>query len=268
VDQSQKYVGMLKMQMWTRNFIGTLGKVRVTHSGDGGDQDIEAVRFFVDTAEGGLPSGGDGRFQKAIDTELTDPANPVTFKNRAVDLQMNIDLGEPHNEAQRTIEPSTRTYFVVLDMAPGATPGRKHGVQISGPSDLVPLAGNGVVQPFSPVVSTEVVVRATRDEALLVDVNSEGCPLEGGCTSLDYVSAVQGSVTQAAQDAVMAKFTMKTRSGSALWSGLKLDRWFHSDQQGGAIQRRLQVGAGTHLPAQLGQPALVKYSNKTRRSWP
>ncbi|PIP81426.1 MAG: hypothetical protein COR54_20300, partial [Elusimicrobia bacterium CG22_combo_CG10-13_8_21_14_all_63_91] len=236
VDQGASMVGYLKLDMWTDDFVGTVGSIVVDHNGDGADSDINSVRLFVESSAEGDPFSGNGSFQPLTDTEITNPLSPVTFQNRRASLQLDIRLTDPFNEAQRTVSASTITYYVVLSYAPGATPEKFHGLQVAGAASVIPLAGNGDVQPFTAIVSTLSRVRATADLALIEAVNAQGCPLPGNnCLPQEFTASVAGSITQADKNAPVMKLSMKTVSGSALWSGLKMDRWFHSSQQGGAV---------------------------------
>ena len=69
VDQSAKGVGMMKVQIWTDEFSGTIGRITVNRTGTGLDTDIGAVRLFVDTGADENPAGGNGTFEPAIDTQ-------------------------------------------------------------------------------------------------------------------------------------------------------------------------------------------------------
>ncbi|MEK7216479.1 MAG: hypothetical protein AAB289_12875, partial [Chloroflexota bacterium] len=152
VDQGKSNVGMLKLKMWTDAYTGTIGSVRVAHTGTGSDSDITRVRLYVDTGADGNPAGGDGVFQYAVDKEITDPAGAAVFVSRSTDLVLNIDGGSPYNTAQRTVTVSTITYFVAFDFHAAASMALTHGAQVTA-SDVVPLAGDGVVSPFSAIDS-------------------------------------------------------------------------------------------------------------------
>jgi len=256
VNQGASAVGVMKLRLWTDQYTGVIDRVRVTHLGTGRDEDIKNIRLFVDSGADGDPSKGNGLFEAFIDTEVTpnawrrelgslcanDPpeAKPTDysiFSLRSVELNLcilNPTLSsEPSyqaavklNEIQRTVSESTITYFVVFDYASDAMRDRSHGAQINGPSEVIPLAGNGVVQSFMPLLSANVTVRATPDLAYVEAVDTEG---EGRKNS------VATSVTQNDKDAPVSKLTLKA-TGSAIWSGIKLDRWVHSRSLGGAIK--------------------------------
>ncbi|MEK9145854.1 MAG: hypothetical protein AAB339_09615, partial [Elusimicrobiota bacterium] len=229
VDQGKEFVGMLKMRMWTDNYTGTIGKIRLIHNGIGADEDVKNIRLYVDTDPQGDPSLGNGRFESATDKEVTDPNAKIVFNARSADLPLRIRqaLEDPWNEEQRTVSPSTITYFVAFDMSAGAPPNYTHGVQVSGPSDVIPLLGNGNVLTFAPIVSTNVAVRAPADLACVDKVDAEGA---GG------VRSVATSMTQADANIPVSKLTLKTNAGSAVWSGVQFDRWVHSASQGGAVR--------------------------------
>ncbi|MBI4386811.1 MAG: hypothetical protein HY551_05465, partial [Elusimicrobia bacterium] len=230
VNQGTTFAGALKLRMWTNSFTGTLGRVRVTHSGTGLDSDIKRVRLFIDSDSSGDSTRGDGVFQFSIDKEVTDSNSPVTFSSvalRTVDLVLKIDGGDPNNLTWRTITPSTNTYFVVFDYAPDAIPLLTHGAKVTS-QDIVPLGGDGALVSFVPIASTNVVVLPTVDEVVIDQVNSLGAGNQ---------NSVPAVISQNDADQPVAKFTMKTRTGSAVWSGLMLDRWLHSSQTGDIVLR-------------------------------
>ncbi|MFH2202943.1 MAG: hypothetical protein ABIJ96_07505 [Elusimicrobiota bacterium] len=234
VDQAAERVGMMKLQMWTNEFTGTIGQLTINRVGNGLDTDIKSVRLFVDSASDGDVSGANGTFEKAIDTEITDFANPVSFVNGKATLVLDVN-NAPFNAKHRGVETTTRTYFVVYDFAPGANPGLEHGAKIVS-GDIRSLAGNGNIVSFLPLVTSTVSVRATSDFVTMDQVNGDGCTnIATGCPPASSTGPVVDILTQGQTFAPVAKYTLKTDEGSALWSGLMLDRWMHSSLQGGAV---------------------------------
>ncbi|MBI4422454.1 MAG: hypothetical protein HY554_01935, partial [Elusimicrobia bacterium] len=228
VDQGKSAIGVIKLQMWTPVFTGTLGRVRITHTGSGLDSDIRNAHLYIDCGPDGNPDGADGAFQSAIDKRVTDSFNPPSFSSvtpRTLDLTLKIDPANFYDREWRTIDPSTNTYFVVFDYNPAAVPGLTHGLQISA-QDIVPLSGNGNIVPFSAVATSATIVAATSDQVMVTAVNSLGA---------GSLSAVPASITQADTNRPVGKLTVKTLTGAAVWGGLKLDRWVHSASQGGSI---------------------------------
>jgi len=255
VNQGASSVGMLRLKMWSDAFNGIIDRIRVTHTGTGSDSDVQNVRLFVDiSGADGDPTKGDQLFEATIDTEITpgsqrwaqgslctnDPAGTTsaqktTFQQRSAVLNLCVldpawsndqtyQTSVRRNLAQRTVGTSTVTYYVVLDFAPGAAANMTHGVKINGPSDVTPMAGNGSIVSFPPYVSTDVPVHATPDYAYIQDVDLQ----------VGSMSAVATTLTQNDKSAPISKLTLRS-NGSAVWSGIKLDRWIHSRALNGVI---------------------------------
>ncbi|MBI4346137.1 MAG: hypothetical protein HY553_04740, partial [Elusimicrobia bacterium] len=231
VDQGASFVGVLRLKFWTPVFTATLGRIHITHTGSGLDSDIRGVHLYIDADPTGDPTKGNGIFEFSIDKEVTDPLISTKFTTdtpRATDLILKVDGSNPNDVAWRTISPSTNTYFIVYDYDPAAIPNLTHGVQVAG-QDIIPLAGNGTVVPFATLASTTTIVRATSDQALVDKMNKLGS---------GSVNPVPSAITQNDINRPVGKLTMKTNAGSAIWGGLKMDRWLHSSTQGGSLVLR------------------------------
>jgi hypothetical protein len=217
VTQGQSRVGFLKIQAWTDNFVGTLKSFKITKTGTGSGADLKSMRLFMDSS-GGDPTLGDGQFEPSIDKEVTDPLNPPTY-NISDPNTFVLPFYNPGLDG--AISVSTRTYFVVYEFGPDAIPNMTHGARLDNSG--VSLV-DGVTGSFSPVVSSTVPLYATSDVVYLSDVNKSQ---PNGFTTPSFV-------TQNDKNKAVARLTMQISGsqGSAIWSGLKLDRWITAGENG------------------------------------
>jgi len=216
VEQGQSRVGMLKIKAWTNEFYGYIRTVKVIKTGDGNPADIKSMRLFLDSI-GGDPSLGDGDFQFSIDKEITDPLNPPV-----------IDVNDPnmwtlpiqYPSIDGFIDTSSRTYFVVYEFDEAAIPNTYHGARIDADGIVTEK-----VASFSPIVSSTIPVFATGDIVRLEDVN-RSAPNDFSKPSF---------LTQNDKNKPVVRMTLKINAakGSALWKGIKLDRWIVSSENGG-----------------------------------
>ena len=139
---------------------------------------VKSVRLFLDTLGPrdacviGSPDPTCGKFQSGLDREVTDPAAPPVFlpgETRSITLNIKEPTG-----VSGSLGTTTKTYFVAFDFDPAAEKDRRHGVVITQ-SDIKPLTGNGIVEAFTPVLSsTQVLIVPTEDVLMLTARNSEG----------------------------------------------------------------------------------------------
>ncbi|MDO8805613.1 MAG: Ig-like domain-containing protein [Elusimicrobiota bacterium] len=219
VEQGTERAGFLAIQAWTDNFTGTIQTFRIIKTGTGAGSDLKSVRLFLDD--------GDGFFGQAIDKEVTDPANPPAF-DPADPGTFVLPLYNPGLDG--LISVSTRTYFVVYEFTPDAVPSPlpldpntmvTHGARLE--NSAVSLL-DGVVGVFAPIVSSTVPLYATADMVYLQDVN-KAAPNDFSKPSF---------VTQNDINKAVARLTLEIRdsAGSAVWRGLKLDRWVTGAENG------------------------------------
>jgi len=219
VDQGTQRAGMLKIQAWTDNFEGTIKAFRIKKQGTGTGTDLKSMRLFLDSDQLGDWTQGNGTFESSVDKEVTDPVNPPV--SDPADPELFV-LSLANAGAYGKVDGSTRTYFVVYEFNADAIVDLTHGARldISGVSLI-----DGVVAAFSPIITSTVSVRATVDMVQLEGVNN-GPPNN---------FSVPTSLTQNDANMAVARLTMSIAgtSGSAIWKGLKLDRWITADENGG-----------------------------------
>ncbi|MFA6002545.1 MAG: hypothetical protein WC881_00605 [Elusimicrobiota bacterium] len=224
VSQGETNVGVLKLAMWTDVFTAVLSRIKVTHTGSGGDKDITKVRLYLDTQANKQPPG-DGAFQFAVDKQVAEASFPPG-ETRAATLTILDPSG-----VNGTIGTSTHTYFLAVDYSPSAEANQKHGFIITA-SDLSPLPGNGTIGNIAPLISTEVVVQATPDIVRIIGVNDLGQDAITG----ELQESVPSKVIQNDVNKPVMKLSMKVEEGSAEWKGLKIDRWMASTWNSGTRQ--------------------------------
>ena len=209
VEQGTDRAGFLAIKAWTDNFVGTIKSFRIIKTGTGSGADLKSMRLFLDD--------GDGVFGKAIDKEVTDPANPPAF-NIADPGTFALPLYNPGVDG--TVSIATRTYFVVYEFKPDAIPSPlpldpatmvTHGARLE--NSAVSLM-DGVVGGFDPVASSTVPLYSTSDMVYLNDVNKSQ-PNDFAKPSL---------VTQNDKNKAVAALDGDTRDCSAVWRG-PADRW-------------------------------------------
>ena len=220
INQGEANVGIMKFDMWTDVFTAVLSRLRITHTGTGLDRHIKLVKLFQDTQANQSPPGN-GVFEFSID-KLVASATFPEGEGRTVTLAINNPSG-----SNGTIGASTRTYFVAYDFDAAAESGQTHGAIVTQ-SDVIPLLGNGTVNSFSPVASTQTIISATPDLVKLSDVNRQGLD-----ANLDPIDAIPSKISQNDKNKPVAKLTMKVDTGSAEWTGVKLDRWMASTLNSG-----------------------------------
>ncbi|MFI5345202.1 MAG: hypothetical protein ACHQ51_02395 [Elusimicrobiota bacterium] len=219
VNQGTPNVGVLRLDLWTDAFSGVLSQITINHSGTGFDANISRVRMYLDTQPNGT-TPGDGLFEYSIDHEVAETTFPPGETHQA-QLVVTNPTG-----INGTVTTSTKTYFLVYDIDPSATPGLTHGMTLQN-GNVVALPGSGVIKPISPTASTQVVVNATPDLVVLTDWNRQGV------SSGTATNAVPSKLIQNDTSVPVAKLTLRANSGSAEWTGLKLDRWLPSTINGG-----------------------------------
>ncbi|MBI5743578.1 MAG: hypothetical protein HY952_03425, partial [Elusimicrobia bacterium] len=217
VEQGQGRVGFLAVKAWTDNFVGTIKAFKIIKTGTGSGADLKSVRLFLD-ASGGDPDLGNGQFEPSIDKEVTDPLNPPSY-----------DINDPETFVLPFYNPgvdgavsvSTRTYFIVYEFGPDSVPDMTHGARIENSGvNLI----DGVVGAFQPIVSSTIPLLATSDVVYLIDMNK--------AQPNDF--AKPSFVTQNDKDKAVARLTMQINGsqGSAIWKGVKLDRWITGGENG------------------------------------
>jgi len=217
VEQGQGRVGFLEIKAWTENFIGTIKSFKIIKTGTGSGADLRSVRLFLDSS-GGDPDLGDGIFAASIDKEITDPLNPPLYDVLDPDTFV-LPLINPGIDG--AISVSTRSYFVVYEFGSDAISSMTHGARLENSGvNLV----DGVVGAFQPIVSSTVPLYSTADIVYLVDVNK----------SQPNDFSKPSFVTQDDRDKAVVRLTMQINGsqGSAIWSGLKLDRWVTAAENG------------------------------------
>src|SRR5256885_1006545 len=105
-------------------------------------------------------------------------------------------------------------------MAAAATPGLTHGAQITQ-GNIQMFDGNP--QSFPPFTSALSTVTATPDIVVLSNVNQ--------VPPNNFQVAPFLTQNDAAQP--VARLTLQTLSGSAVWQGVKLDHWIPAGENGG-----------------------------------
>ncbi|MFC1521331.1 fibronectin type III domain-containing protein [Elusimicrobiota bacterium] len=231
VPQGQARVGMIRLAMWTQELTAVLGQIEVAKTGSGSDLHIKSVRLFLDQESGGGPEAvhaGSRLFEPNIDREITDSDTPAVF----TDGSAVLDITDKVNNG--LIETSTRYFFIVYEFNNSAQIGLTHGVSVA---DTKISASEGKVRSHDLFQSDELTVVATVDEVRIRDLNRLKPPA--------YFS-VAASTVQGSLDIVVAKFTMGTQQRTAIWQGLKLDRWSPVDQ-GGAKYNKAQDVLGIKI---------------------
>ncbi len=201
VYQGQPNAGMLRIKIWTKEYTAYLNGFKITRTGTGVDTDVRGVALFIDDNGTGDPSRGDGLFQPALDRRVS---NWVAFSTRAALIYLS---------QVQEISPSTITYFVSYKISDSAYVGKTHGAAIVDAADI--RLGEGVVLPIPGYYSSLVTVIPTSDEMNLVDYNR---------TQPNNFS-IPGAATQGDKDVVVARLTLQTLQRTAIWTGLKLDRY-------------------------------------------
>ena len=221
VNQGVQNVGFLKLQFVTDAFNANITQIGLTHTGSNLDADIGTVRLYLCTDAGGDPDNCSGSFAPAVDIQVASTTFP-SGETRNATLVINDPTG-----VNGTVGISTRTYFVAYDIRPTATAGLTTGMSIAH-AQITTLGGNGTIASFNPFVSTAATVMATQDVVRLDGWDTQG--VSGG----SFVSSIPSKFTQNDINDPAAKLTLDVPSGSALWTGVKLDRWIPSTENGGA----------------------------------
>ena len=218
-DQGETRVGMLKLEVWTDGFIGTLKSFKIIKQGSGPGTDIASMRLFLDAVEGDYTQGN-GVFEATIDKEVTNTATPPVGDPEDTE---SFVLPLADTNAYGRVDGSTRTYFVVFEIGPDALTGLTHGARLE-PSGVGLI--DGWVAAFSPIVSGVVPVRVTPDIVYLSDVNK----------SLPNDFSRPTFLTQNDSEKAVARLTMQIDGlkGSGIWKGLKLDRWINHFENSGS----------------------------------
>ncbi|PIU18557.1 MAG: hypothetical protein COT18_10310, partial [Elusimicrobia bacterium CG08_land_8_20_14_0_20_59_10] len=229
ISQGAEGVGMLKLQVWTDGFISELNSFTIIKKGSGPGTHLAGMRLFLDAVEGDYTQGN-GVFEKDIDKKVTDKDNPPVCDPVETD-KFILPIADTGSYGR--VDGSTRTYFVVFDLKSDALDGLTHGARLE-------KEGMGVkgadVQFFSPVVSVEVPVRKTEDIAYLSAVNKAETP------DPDVTFSRPSFLTQNDADRAVARLTMQIDGlkGSAVWKGLKLDRWVtHYENSGSSCTNKV-----------------------------
>ncbi|MCX5789195.1 MAG: hypothetical protein NTX64_11920 [Elusimicrobia bacterium] len=234
VSQGERGVGMLRFTLATDPSAGgsqgTLGRIHVTHTGTGQDSDVKDVLLYIHTDNSANAVNDDAPFDPSRDQVLAQAAFS-TDTPRTADLVLTIDPNHTYNK----ILAVPKVYFIAMDFAPSASPGLNHGLRVSK-QDVITLGGDGVINDFPELACSTISVNATPDHAILDAWNT---------INAQNVYPIPASVTQASVDQPIAKLTLMACStkglwpgqvcttphqsdGSAVWSGLKLDRWLPS----------------------------------------
>ncbi|MBI3564699.1 MAG: hypothetical protein HY079_05840, partial [Elusimicrobia bacterium] len=222
VNQGITNVGVLRLDAWTDAFSGVLSQITINHSGSGLDGAVSRVRLYLDTQPDQVTTPGDGLFEFAVDRPVASAQFPAG-ETRQVSLTIPSPTG-----INGTVTTSTRTYFLVYDIDATATPGQTHGMTLQN-GNVIPLVGNGSVKTFTPISSTQVVVNATPDLVLITDWNRQGV----STATSQATNAIPSKLVQNDRNVPVAKMTLRTNSGAAEWTALKLDRWLPSTINGG-----------------------------------
>ncbi|MCS7151963.1 MAG: hypothetical protein NZ928_06225 [Endomicrobia bacterium] len=201
VYQGQPNAGMLRIKVWTKEYTAYLNGFKITRTGTGTDTDVRGVALFLDDNGTGDPRQGDGIFQPALDTRVSPW---VMFSTRAAVVYLNRVY---------ELTTSTVTFFVSYKIADSAYINKTHGAAIVDSADV--RLGEGVVLPIPGYYSTLVTVIPTSDEMTLVDYNK---------TAPNNFS-IPGAATQGDVNVVVARLTLQTMQRTAMWTGLKLDRY-------------------------------------------
>ncbi|MEN3013788.1 MAG: hypothetical protein ABDH23_04130 [Endomicrobiia bacterium] len=201
VYQGQPNAGMLRIKIRTKEYTAYLNGFKITRTGSGTDADIKGVALFIDDNGTGDPKQGDGLFQPALDTRVSDW---IAFSTRTAVVYLK-QVAE--------ITPSTVTYFVSYKVSDSAYIGKTHGAAIVDSADI--RLAEGVVLPIPGYYSSLVTVLATSDEMTLIDYNKNS----------PNNFSVPGAATQGDKDVVVARLTLQTMQRTAIWTGLKLDRY-------------------------------------------
>ncbi|MCK5582801.1 MAG: hypothetical protein KAI33_03375, partial [Elusimicrobiales bacterium] len=118
---------------------------------------------------------------------------------------------------------STKTFFIAYDFSPDAIEGLTHGASLEKAGIM--LIGADVPASLATINSSIVPVVATSDTVKLVAINRV----------LPNDFSKPTSVTQNDINRPIARLTIKVDedNGSAIWKGLKLDRWLTASENSG-----------------------------------
>ncbi|MCK5358692.1 MAG: hypothetical protein KAJ48_09880, partial [Elusimicrobiales bacterium] len=221
VSQGAFKVGMLKIKAWTDNFLGTISGFKIIKSGSGSGVDVQSMRVYLDasgTAEDNWKLG-DGDFNPNIDMEITDVINPPTHDPADTELFKLIFDKQSYGE----IGTSTKTFFIAYDFSPDAIEDLTHGASLEKAGIM--LIGADVPASLATINSSVIPVIATSDTVKLVAINRV----------LPNDFSKPTSVTQNDINRPVARLTIKVNddNGSAIWKGLKLDRWLTASENSG-----------------------------------
>ncbi len=221
VSQGEKEIGMLKIDAWTDDFEAKITGFTIIKTGSGSGKDIRHMRIFLDSS-GGDPGLGDGVFNSGadIDKEITDPNNPPAG---SPDDPEQFILPILNSDIDGIVNKSTRTFFIVYEFEPDATPDLTHGAKLE--QNKIAVSGANV-KSFPAVHSSTVPILASSDSVHLDDFNKA----EPNNFSQPTF------VTQNDVNKPVARLTMSVLepNRSAIWQGLKLDRWITAGENGGA----------------------------------
>lgn len=131
---------MLRVQVWAGPNAVTWSSFVLTRQGNGGSGDISALQVFVST---------DGN------SSYDSSDNPVTGQVPLTGTQTTASFLSP-----QTISASTATYFVLVDVAPGASPGDTFGLAIASTTGFALGTPNIVSSLNLPIQSSTPTITA------------------------------------------------------------------------------------------------------------
>ncbi|MDA3821285.1 MAG: hypothetical protein PF450_01545, partial [Bacteroidales bacterium] len=217
-SQGAGKVGMLKIKAWTDNFVGIISGFKIIKSGSGSGADVQSMRVYLD-ASGGDWTLGDDIFSPFVDMEITDTFNPPTHDpDDTESFKLTFD-----QQSYGEIGISTKTFFIAYDFSSDAIEGLSHGASLEKAGIM--LIGADVPSSLATINSSVVPIIATSDTVKLVAMNRV----------LPNDFSKPTSVTQNDVNKTIARLTITVDdfNGSAIWKGLKLDRWLTDAENSG-----------------------------------
>lgn len=187
VLQSQTNAPILRLSAWMQQYSAQWVGMTVLEAGSALDGDVSRVKLYYD-------ANGNGSLDTLLDTLIA----TGTFQAGQAALSFN---------RVETVTTSTRTYFLVYDIAATATPNATVGASLNGPGSLNILAPNGAANTGFPMASSLATISPT--------------------VSGVYASAqdkAPAALMQGATAQLMATLTLNTTQYSVLWNTLSVTR--------------------------------------------
>jgi hypothetical protein len=202
--QGDKDIAMGTVTLTIDGFQAEWTEIDVVKGGNCDNSDIAKVKIYRDD-NGGV--GGNGKFDPAVDTLM----GWGTFSGG----QSNIIFSTP----EKIVYPNAQLYFIVYDIADGATPGKTVGMQLLTEGALKVSSPNTVASTYFPITTGTPTINPTIDTLTLTKVNKAPVTITQGQGNQPY------GYTGVLKDPVaMLRVDMKADAHNVIVNRIKVKR--------------------------------------------